>query len=119
MLCPWCMHYGPEDEEYVFDAELYCGICAQPMPRTQRDWNDAYAAMEPDWYEHVERELNRVVSSRSGLAPEVREAIGRAIDAYAAKRLGRGPLPMSEDEYAAWYKFACTYFAPSGPVMRP
>ena len=113
MLCPWCMHYGPDDREYVFDGELYCGICAQQMPRGEAQWTEAYGAMEPAWYEHVERELNHIISSRSGLSPEVREAIGRAIDAYRDKRLAVDPLPMSEREYADWYKFACTYFAPA------
>lgn len=112
MLCPWCMHYGPEDAEYAFDHDLYCGICAQQMPRGEAAWGEAYVAMEPDWYEHIERELNHIISSRSGLPPEMREAIGAAIDAYRDKRTGVTPLPMAEMEYTNWYKFACTYFAP-------
>lgn len=112
MLCPWCMHYGPEDDEYVFDRDLYCGICAQQMPPGESAWAEAYAAMEPGWDEHVERELNRIISSRSGLPPEMRVAIGQAIDAYRDKRTGVKPLPLSQAEYANWYKFACTYFAP-------
>ena len=119
MLCPWCMHYGPEDAEYVFDDELYCGICAQQMPRGEAQWWEAYTRMEPAWYEHVERELNRIISSRSGLPPEMREAIGGAVDAYRDKRVGVSPLPMTEDEYANWYKFACTYFAPSTERSTP
>jgi hypothetical protein len=106
------MHYGPEDAEYAFDGELFCGICAQQMPRGQAAWDQAYQQMDSAWYEHVERELNKIISSRSGLPPEMREAIGNAIDAYRDKRVGKTPLPMSEDEYANWYKFACTYFAP-------
>src|SRR5688572_15093553 len=119
MLCPWCMHYGAEDAEYAFDSELYCGICAQQMPRGQDGWAAAYRDMDPSWYEHVERELNHIISSRSGLPPEMREAIGRAIDAYRDKRVGTTPLPITEDEYANWYKFACTYFAPSGATVQP
>jgi hypothetical protein len=113
------MHYGPEDEEYSFDDELYCGICAQQMPRSQAQWDAAYRAMEPSWYEHIERELNHIISSRSGLAPPVREAIGTAIDAYRDRRLGVTPLPVGEDEYTNWLKFACTYFAPSGLRAGP
>ncbi len=113
------MHYGAEDEEYAFDDELYCGICAQQMPRSQARWREAYEAMEPAWYEHVERELNHIISSRSGLPPEMREAIGKAVDAYRDKRVGVSPLPMTEAEYANWYKFACTYFAPSGTRSTP
>jgi hypothetical protein len=119
MLCPWCMHYGAEDAEYTFDSELYCGICAQQLPRSQDDWAIAYREMDPSWYEHVERELNHIISSRSGLPPEMREAIGRAIDAYRDKRVGTTPLPITEEEYANWYKFACTYFAPSGTMVQP
>lgn len=107
------MHYGADDREYVFDDEMYCGICAQRMPRAQAEWQAAYAAMEPGWDEHVERELNRIVGSRSGLSPEVRDAIGEAIDAFRLRRTGARP-PMSEAELANWYKFACTYFAPGG-----
>jgi hypothetical protein len=116
MLCPWCMHYGAEDAEYVFDSDFYCGICAQQMPRGQTEWTRAYGQMAPEWYEQVERELNRIISSRSGLPPEMREAIGAAIDAFREKRIGATPLPMTEEEYANWYKFACTYFAPNGPA---
>lgn len=113
------MHYGPEDDEYVFDDELYCGICAQPMPRGEDEWRRAYAQMDPGWYEHIERELNRIISSRSGLSPAMRSAIGAAIDAYRDKRLGAEPLPMTEAEYANWFKFACTYFAPHGRAGGP
>ena len=114
MLCPWCMHYGPEDDEYIFDDELYCGICAQRMPRGPAAWDAAYQAMDPAWYEHIERELNRIISSRSGLPPEMREAIGAAVDAFRDRRIGVDPLPLNDAEYANWFKFACTYFAPSG-----
>ena len=114
LLCPWCMHYGAHDAEYSFDDELYCGICAQQMPRGQAQWVEAYTRMDPAWYEHVERELNRIVGSRSGLPPAMRESIGRAVDAYREKRTGASPLPITEAEYADWYKFACTYFAPGG-----
>jgi hypothetical protein len=43
----------------------------------------------------------------------MREGISTAVDAYRDKRLGKAPLSMSEAEYANWFKFACTYFAPS------
>jgi len=112
------MHYGDDDAEYIFDAEMYCGICAQQLPRYEQDWREAYTKMDPAWYEYVERELNRIVSSRSGLPPDMREAIGRAVDAYRAKRTGASPLPIEEREYADWYKFACTYFAPGGDQAR-
>jgi hypothetical protein len=112
------MHYGDEDAEYVFDDELYCGICAQQLPRGEEEWAEAYARMEPAWYEYVERELNRIISSRSGLPPEMREAIGAAVDAYRDKRVGADPLPIDEREYANWFKFACTYFAPGGDQTR-
>lgn len=112
------MHYGPEDDEYVFDAELYCGICAQQMPASPTGWDEAYRQMDSAWYEHIERELNKVISSRSGLSPAAREQIGAAIDAYRDRRLGRTPLPLSEEEYQHWFQYACTYYAPGGQEVR-
>jgi hypothetical protein len=113
MLCPWCMHYGAEDDEYVFDDELYCGICAQQVPRDPETWRAAHQAMEPGWYVHIERELNRIISSRSGLTTATREGIGRAIDAYRDRRLGVTPLPFTDEDYRYWFEYACTYFAPT------
>ena len=114
MLCPWCMHCGAEDEEYYFDRELYCGICAQQMPSTDADWLNAFRAMEPDWYVFVEQELNRIGAGRSGLATATRQQLAAAVDAFAALRLSGGQhRPLPDDEYARWVKFACTYFAPA------
>jgi hypothetical protein len=113
------MHYGPEDEEYVFDGELYCGICAQQMPSAPAAWEEAYRQMDPAWYEHIERQLNKIISSRSGLPPAAREQIGSAIDAYRDRRLGKTPLPLTEAEYRHWFQYACTYFAPGGQEVRP
>lgn len=115
MLCPWCMHCGAEDDEYTFDSELYCGICAQRMPHTDEEWLRAFRAIEPDWILYIEQELNRIGSSKSGLRPQQREALARAIDAFAALRrsgTARSGL-LSEAEYASWFKYACTYFAPA------
>lgn len=113
MLCPWCLHYGAHDDEYIFDDDLVCGICAQQVPRTPRGWQEAFAVSDPAWIEEIERELNAIISSRSGLPPEMREAIGAAVDAFRDRRVERTPLPMTEAEYADWFRFACTYFAPS------
>lgn len=116
MLCPWCMHCGADDDEYVFDEELYCGICAQQMPYGAEEWLRAFQSMDPTWDRFVEQELNRIGAGRSGLRPEQRHALAHAIDAWATLRLSgavrRGPL--SDDEYADWLRYACTYFAPAG-----
>ena len=112
MLCPWCMHCGSEDEEYVFDSEGYCGICAQSMPRDDETWRRAFAASDPAWLVFIEQELNRIGASKSGLRPELRDALPLAVDAFAQRRL-HGDGPLSEDDYALWYRFACTYYAPN------
>ena len=116
MLCPWCMHCGASDEEYHFDRERYCGICAQQFPRTEADWQRAFREMDPEWYVYIEQELNRIGASKSGFDPHTRERIAQAVDAFAALRLSgaerRGPL--TDEEYAAWARFACGYYAPGG-----
>lgn len=114
VLCPWCMHCGAEDEEYVFDRERYCGICAQRFPRTEEEWQRAFAQFDPAWIVYVEQELNRIGASKSGLDPHTRARLTEAIDAFAALRLS-GPArhgPLSDEEYAAWLRFACSYYAP-------
>jgi hypothetical protein len=75
--------------------------------------------MDPAWYEHIERQLNKIISSRSGLSPAAREQIGSAIDAYRDRRLGKTPLPLTEAAYQYWFQYACTYFAPGGQEVRP
>lgn len=114
MLCPWCMHCGASDDEYFFDREGYCGICAQRFPRKEEDWLRAFRAMDREWLVFVEQELNRIGGSKSGLDPQTRERLADAVDAFAALRLSseerRGPL--TEAEYAAWLRFACGYYAP-------
>lgn len=114
MLCPWCMHCGAEDSEYYFDAELYCGICARQMPRAEDDWLAAWRAIEPAWITFVEQELNRIGASKSGLRPQQRQALAAAVDDFAAVRLSGEARagPLTEREYANWFKYACTYFAP-------
>src|SRR5437016_2495244 len=99
MICPWCFHCGAEDDEYVFDRELYCGICAQQHPRSDDDWRRAFGAMEPAWSVYVEQSLNRIGASKSGLDAAMRQGLTRAVDAFAARRLGGPPGPMSDDEY--------------------
>ncbi len=112
MLCPHCFHYGSDDREYPFDRELYCGICAQQFPRREQEWLDLFRGMAPEWYEHVEHELNKIGASKSGLDPHTRERLAGAVDAFAALRLS-GPT-LSDQEYAAWLRFACAYYAPGG-----
>jgi hypothetical protein len=115
MLCPWCMHCGAEDEEYVFDDEWYCGICAQQMPRTDADWLRAQRALDRAAFAYIEQELNRIGASKSGLRPGQREALARAVDAVAAHRLAGESRdgPLSDEELATWLKYACTYYAPA------
>ena len=112
MLCPWCMHCGASDDEYYFDRELYCGICAQQMPRRDEDWLRAFREMDRAWLPFVEQELNRIGGSKSGLDPTTRERVAAAVDAFAALRLsGEEHVgPLSDEEYAHWLKYACTYF---------
>jgi hypothetical protein len=108
------MHCGAEDEEYYFDAELYCGICAQQMPRSDAEWLRAWRAADPAWLVYIEQELNRIGGSKSGLRPEQRQELARAVDAFAARRQAGGTGgPLTEEEYAAWFKYACTYFQPA------
>ena len=110
------MHYGADDREYHFDRELYCGICAQRFPRTEAVWHDAVRAMEPEWFGHIERELNRIGASKSGLDPHTRDRLADAIDAFAQLRQS-GDLdggPLTRDEFVAWARFACGYYAPAG-----
>lgn len=109
------MHCGAEDAEYYFDRELYCGICAQQMPRDEASWLAAFRAIDPAWIVYIEQELNRIGGSKSGLRPAQREALARAVDAFAARRQAGGAGgTLSDEEYAAWFKYACTYFAPPG-----
>jgi hypothetical protein len=114
MLCPWCMHYGAEDAEYTFDRELYCLICAQPMPRSDADWLRAFRAMDRAWYVYIEQELNRIGASKSGLDPPTRRRLAEAVDHWARLRLSGGAErgSLSDEEYAAWLRFACIYYAP-------
>ena len=114
VLCPWCMHCGAEDDEYYFDNELYCGICAQQMPRGDEDWLRAFRAIDPSWIIFIEQELNRIGASKSGLRPAQREAIAGAVDAFAVLRRSgeKSGGPLSEAAYAGWFKYACSYFAP-------
>ena len=114
VICPWCMHCGPYDEDYLFDAERFCGICAQQMPRGRDGWLNAFAALTPAMIAVVEQELNKIGASKSGLKPEVVEGLGEAIDAFAALRLDGGPAATSDPEYfARWLDFACTYYPPA------
>jgi hypothetical protein len=114
MICPWCFHYGVEDDEYLFDDEMYCGICAQQMPETQETWQAAFRGMDSTMISYVEQELNRIAVSKSGLRAELLEEMGRGIDALAIRR-GSGQQTSTaaeEAEYVRWVQFACTYFAP-------
>lgn len=114
MICPWCMHCGPYDDEYLFDAERYCGICARQMPRGREGWMAAFAALTPEMIAVVEQELNKIAASKSGLQPEIVVGIGDAIDAFAALRLAGGPAVADNAEYfARWLDFACTYYPPA------
>src|ERR1700686_5381624 len=71
MLCPWCLHYGAEDQEYLFDSELYCGLCAQQPPDSDGDWERALLAMDQVALSYIEEELNHIAVSKSGLQPEL------------------------------------------------
>lgn len=114
MLCPWCMHCGASDDEYAFDREGYCGICAQRFPRTDDAWLQALRAMEPASMVFIEEELNRIGASKSGLDPHTRARLAEAVDAFAALRLSGAARagPLTASEYAAWLRFACGYYAP-------
>src|SRR5947207_1300656 len=110
MLCPWCFHCGADDDEYVFDAELYCGICAQQVPRDDAGWRQAFEAAEPGWLAFVEQSLNRIGASKSGLNAAMRAGLTDAVDAFVALRLdgaaARGR--MSDEDWLRWFKYACT-----------
>ncbi|HTE83452.1 MAG TPA: hypothetical protein VK821_01850 [Dehalococcoidia bacterium] len=114
MLCPWCLHYGAEDEEYLFDAELYCGLCAQQMPRDQAQWTAAFRAMDPEMLSRVEEELNRIAVSKSGLQRDLLDSMGDGLQALAELRASGIDRKMTrpEPEYVRWVEFACTYYAP-------
>jgi hypothetical protein len=114
MLCPWCMHYGAEDEEYLFDEDLFCGICAQQMPSDEAGWIEAFRAFNAEMISYIEQELNKIAVSKSGLRPETLAAMGEAIEALAALReAAEAPLLLlPETELARWAEFACTYYAP-------
>ncbi len=121
MICAWCMHCGPYDEEYVFDAERYCGICGQQMPRGREGWLAAFVALTPEMIATVEQELNKIGWSKSGLQPEIVAGIGEAIDAFARLRLSGGSdRGGHEPEYfARWLDFACTYYPPGIGLPAP
>ena len=114
MLCPWCMHYGAEDAEYLFDDELYCGICAQQMPEADPAWVEAFHAMTPEMLSSVEQELNRIAASKSGIRGELLSAMGEGLEALAALRHSgvAREMVLPEGEYVKWVRFACTYYAP-------
>ncbi len=109
MLCPTCLHWGAADSEYLFDSELHCNICAQRVPYARDDWEQLYDQLPPERYEIVEQELSRIITSRSGLAPELREEIIRAIWDFRAARVEGRYLERG----VGWFRFACTYFAPN------
>jgi hypothetical protein len=114
MLCPWCMHYGAEDDEYVFDEELYCGLCAQRTPENDEQWAEALRGMDMTALASVEEELNHIAVSKSGLQPDLLAEMGEGLAALAALRestLAGNSLPINA-EHVRWVRFACTYFAP-------
>lgn len=114
MLCPWCLHYGAEDEEYLFDAELYCGLCAQRMPDSDDEWARALLDMDDNALASIEQELNHIAVSKSGLPPELLAEMGDGIETLRRLResIAAGTrLPMSTAQIR-WLRFACTYFAP-------
>lgn len=114
MLCPWCLHYGVEDDEYLFDDELYCGICAQQFPESDDAWTAAFRAMDVEMLPYMEQELNRIAGSKSGIRPELRQAMGDGIAALAELRESgmQQPFARPERDYVRWVRFACSYFAP-------
>ena len=114
VICPWCMHCGAADDEYMFDDERYCGICARQMPRGRDGWLLAFATLDAGKIVVVEQELNKIGSSKSGLKPEVVEGMGEAIDAFTELRLRGGPEAAENPEYfARWLDFACSYYPPN------
>jgi len=114
MLCPWCLHYGAEDDEYLFDEELYCGLCAQQLPQTDADWLVALQAMDATGLSYVEHELNRIAVSKSGLQAALLAEMGDGIAALAALRdsLEQARPVHPDAQHVRWVRFACSYFAP-------
>ena len=114
MLCPWCFHYGAEDEEYLFDSELYCGLCAQQIPQDSAGWTEVLHGLSPEGISYVEQELNTIAVSKSGLRPETLAEMGQALAALAALRESGSEhrMTLPEDVLARWVEFACTYYAP-------
>jgi hypothetical protein len=108
------MHCGAYDEDYVFDAERFCGICGQQMPRGRDAWLRALNELTPEMTAVVEHELNKIAWGRSGLQPEVVKGIGEAIDAFARLRTSDGAdlSGHPREQFARWLDFACTYFPP-------
>ncbi len=115
MICPWCMHCGAYDEDYFFDDERYCGICAHQMPRGREGWLAAFEALTPEMIAVVEAELNKIASSKSGLQPEVVAGIGEAVDDFARLRLSdKTDYSGKDPEYfARLLDFATTYYPPN------
>lgn len=109
------MHYGSEDDEYLFDEELYCGICAQQLPQSEEAWTQAFRQMDTTMLSCVEEELNRIALSKSGLQAALLRSMGEGIEAIAALRESGAAriLAKPEGEYVRWVEFACTYFAPN------
>ena len=114
MICPWCMHCGAYDEDYVFDEERYCGICANQMPHGRDGWLQVLRALTPDMILVAETELNKIGASKSGLQPEIVAGMAEAIDRFARLRLtdGQDLSGESEEYFARWLDFACTYYPP-------
>jgi hypothetical protein len=114
MLCPWCLHYGAEDEEYLFDSELYCGLCAQQPPDSDEDWERALLAMDGVALSYIEEELNHIAVSKSGLQPELLAEMGEGLELIRRLResVGEGRRLPPDAQQVRWLRFACTYFAP-------
>jgi hypothetical protein len=108
------MYYGADDEEYLFDQELYCGVCAHQMPTNEAGWTAAFRAMSAEAISFVEEELNRIAVSKSGLRPETLAAMGEGLEALAALRESGEERRMlvPEGEYVRWVQFACSYYTP-------
>ena len=115
MICPHCFHCGAEHDEYYFDRELYCGICAQRMPVDDAGWSGIFQALTPEQIGFIEQSLNRIGGSKSGLDAQTRQRLAEAVDAFSDLRLhGAAALArMSEPEWLVWLRYACTYFAPN------
>ncbi len=109
------MHCGPFDEDYVFDEERFCGICANQMPHGRDGWLSAFEGLTPAMIATVETELNKIGSSKSGLEPQIVAGMADAIDRFARLRLGpdRDLSGQPAEYFARWLDFACTYYPPS------